>query len=68
MWILDQEIAELFPAISIGGPAANAFAAHIYEELPVTRRPHRGRVYYRTFLTRLTGGTLLNVRVPSASS
>ena len=35
MWILNQDMAELFPAISIGGPAVNAFAAHIYEELPV---------------------------------
>ena len=35
MWIMNQDMAELFPAISIGGPAVNAFAAHIYEELPV---------------------------------
>jgi hypothetical protein len=35
MWILNQEMADLFPAIAIGGPAVNAFAAQIYEELPV---------------------------------
>jgi hypothetical protein len=35
MWILNQEMAELFPAIAVGGPAVNAFAAQIYEELPV---------------------------------
>ena len=35
MWILNQEMADLFPAIAIGGPAVNAFAAQIYEDLPV---------------------------------
>ena len=35
MWILSQEMAELFPAIAVGGPAVNAFAAQIYEDLPV---------------------------------
>ena len=35
MWMLNQEMAELFPAIAVGGPAVNAFAAQIYEELPV---------------------------------
>ncbi len=35
MWILNQEMAELFPAIAVGGPAVNAFAAQIYEDLPV---------------------------------
>ncbi len=35
MWILNQEMAELFPAIAIGGPPVNAFAAQIYEDLPV---------------------------------
>jgi len=35
MWILNQEMAELFPAIAVGGPAVNAFTAQIYEELPV---------------------------------
>jgi len=36
MWMVNQEMAELFPAIAVGGPGVNAFAAQIYEELPVT--------------------------------
>ena len=35
MWMLNQEMAEFFPAIAVGGPGVNAFAAQIYEELPV---------------------------------
>lgn len=35
VWTLNQEMGELFPAIAIGGPGVNAFAAQIYEELPV---------------------------------
>jgi hypothetical protein len=35
MWVLNQEMAELFPAIAVGSPGVNAFAAQIYEELPV---------------------------------
>jgi hypothetical protein len=35
MWMLNQEMADLFPAVAIGGPGANAFAAQIYEDLPV---------------------------------
>jgi hypothetical protein len=35
MWFLNQEMADLFPAIAVGGPAVNAFTAQIYEELPV---------------------------------
>ena len=35
MWMLNQEMAEMFPAIAVGGPGVNAFAAQIYEELPV---------------------------------
>jgi len=35
MWVLNQEMAEFFPAIAIGGPGVNAFTAQIYEELPV---------------------------------
>ncbi|HET8575956.1 MAG TPA: hypothetical protein VFO18_02565 [Methylomirabilota bacterium] len=35
MWMLNQEMAELFPAIAVGGPGANAFTAQVYEELPV---------------------------------
>jgi len=35
MWMVNLEMAELFPAIAVGGPGVNAFAAQIYEELPV---------------------------------
>ena len=35
MWMLNQDMADMFPAIAIGGPGVNAFAAQIYEELPV---------------------------------
>jgi hypothetical protein len=35
MWILNQEMSELFPAIAVGSPTVNAFAAQIFEELPV---------------------------------
>jgi hypothetical protein len=35
MWMVNQEMSELFPAIAVGGPGVNAFAAQIYEELPV---------------------------------
>lgn len=35
MWMVNQEMAELFPAIAVGGPGVNGFAAQIYEELPV---------------------------------
>jgi hypothetical protein len=35
VWILQQEMAEFFPAIAVGGPGANAFTAELYEELPV---------------------------------
>jgi hypothetical protein len=35
MWILSQEMAEMFPAIALGAPAVNAFTAQIYEDLPV---------------------------------
>ncbi|MBI4561369.1 MAG: hypothetical protein HY724_04935 [Candidatus Rokubacteria bacterium] len=34
-WALNQEMADFFPAIAIGGPGVNAFTAQIYEELPV---------------------------------
>ena len=35
MWMLNQAMADLFPAIAIGGPGVNAFASQIYEDLPV---------------------------------
>jgi len=28
-------MAEMFPAIAIGGPAVNAFTAQVYEDLPL---------------------------------
>ena len=35
MWMLNQEMGDLFPAIAIGGPGVNALSAQIYEDLPV---------------------------------
>ena len=35
VWMMNTEMAELFPAISVGGPSVNAFTAQIYDELPV---------------------------------
>jgi hypothetical protein len=35
VWALNQEMADFFPAIAIGGPGVNAFTAQVYEELPV---------------------------------
>jgi hypothetical protein len=35
MWMLNHDMADLFPAIAVGGPGVNAFAAQIYEELPL---------------------------------
>jgi hypothetical protein len=34
-WMLETDMAEFFPAITLGGPGVNAFTAQIYEELPV---------------------------------
>jgi hypothetical protein len=36
VWMINQELQEFFPAISIGGPGVNAFTAQIYEDLPIT--------------------------------
>jgi hypothetical protein len=36
VWMLNNEMAELFPAIAIGGPSANAFTAQLYNRLPIT--------------------------------
>jgi hypothetical protein len=33
--MLNQDMADLFPAVAVGGPGVNAFTAQIYEELPV---------------------------------
>jgi len=35
MWMLNQEMAEMFPTVAVGGPAVNAFTAQIYEDLPI---------------------------------
>jgi hypothetical protein len=35
IWMLNQEMADMFPAIGLGGPAVNAFTAQVYEDLPV---------------------------------
>jgi hypothetical protein len=35
MWMLNQDMADLFPAVAVGGPAVNAFAAQVYQEIPV---------------------------------
>jgi hypothetical protein len=35
VWLLNQELAEFFPAIAVGGPGVNAFTTQIYEDLPV---------------------------------
>ena len=35
VWIMNHELSEFFPAISIGGPGVNAFTAQIYEDIPV---------------------------------
>ena len=35
MWMMNQDLADMFPAIAIGGPAVNVFAAQIYEDLPL---------------------------------
>src|SRR5258708_37048384 len=41
MWMLNQEMAEMFPAIAIGGPAGKPFTAPVHEGLPpaFTRDP-----------------------------
>ena len=35
MWMLNQEMAEMFPGIAIGGPGVNALTAQVYEDLPL---------------------------------
>lgn len=35
VWVMNHELSEFFPAISIGGPGVNGFTAQIYEDLPV---------------------------------
>lgn len=55
MWMVNQEMAELFPAIAVGGPGVNAFAAQIYEELPVAFTRDE-RVFIQMSGGQLTGG------------
>ena len=57
MWMVNQEMAELFPAIAVGGPGVNAFAAQIYEELPVAFTRDE-RVFIQMTGGQLTGGQL----------
>lgn len=42
VWVMNNELGEFFPAISLGGPGVNAFTAQLYEDLPVafTRNQH----------------------------
>ncbi len=42
VWVMNNELGEFFPAISIGGPGVNAYTAQLYEDLPVafTRDQH----------------------------
>jgi hypothetical protein len=35
VWLMNQELGDFFPAITIGGPAVNAFTEQIYADLPV---------------------------------
>jgi hypothetical protein len=35
VWLMNQELGDFFPAITIGGPAVNAFTEQIYSDLPV---------------------------------
>src|SRR5258708_31987955 len=39
MWMLNQEMAEMFPAIAIGGPAVHALTPQLYEDLPLPSSP-----------------------------
>ena len=57
MWMVNQEMAELFPAIAVGGPGVNAFAAQIYEELPVAFTRDE-RVFIQMSGGQMTGGQM----------
>jgi hypothetical protein len=35
VWLMNNELGEFFPAISLGGPGVNEFTAELYEDLPV---------------------------------
>lgn len=57
MWMVNQEMAELFPAIAVGGPGVNAFAAQIYEDLPVAFTRDE-RVFIQVSDGQMTGGQM----------
>ena len=57
MWMVNQEMAELFPAIAVGGPGVNAFAAQIYEDLPVAFTRDE-RVFIQMTGGQMTGGQM----------
>ena len=57
MWMVNQDMAELFPAIAVGGPGVNAFAAQIYEELPVAFTRDE-RVFIQMTGGQMTGGQM----------
>jgi hypothetical protein len=57
MWMVNQEMAELFPAIAVGGPGVNAFAAQIYEDLPVAFTRDE-RVFIQMTGGQMTGGPM----------
>lgn len=35
VWMLQNEMADFFPAIALGGPGVNAFTAQVYDDLPI---------------------------------
>jgi hypothetical protein len=57
MWMVNQEMAELFPAIAVGGPGVNAFAAQIYEDLPVAFTRDE-RVFIQVSDGQMSGGQM----------
>jgi hypothetical protein len=62
MWMVNQEMAELFPAIAVGGPGVNAFAAQIYEDLPVAFTRDE-RVFIQMTGGQMTGGQMSDARM-----
>jgi hypothetical protein len=63
MWMVNQEMAELFPAIAVGGPGVNAFAAQIYEELPVAFTRDE-RVFIQMSGGQMPGGQMPGGQMP----
>ena len=35
LWVMNNEVADFFPAIAIGGPGVNGLTAELYEDLPL---------------------------------